>query len=413
MRIAQLLVIGILGLLTFEQTTIANDEKENQESSLKFSGYFQPQFRFHSKDSLANGEVGRFSGGVFPANVTNAFDVRRGRVKATYTKGLTQAVIQLDATPGSVIPVDIYGVIMEPWLRSFGLQVGLFDRPFGYEVHLSSGKRESPERARVIQTLFPGERDIGAKLFYKAPDKGLLSLEVELGVMNGTGRSTDDFDSFKDIITHASISVPLDDENTTLGIGASGYFGKVASGTQTVLSPSTNGFVAMTSADFLGKGLDRNYYGADVQFKTAIPTVGALAIRGELVAGKQPGTSSSTVSPARQPSGDLYQRKVLGWYVNLIQNLGSSNQIIAKYDVYDPNTDAAAGDFSATSNLTLADVKFSTLGLGFIHHWDSQVKFVFYYELVKNETLNPSSPITQYTTNLKDDVFTLRMQVSF
>jgi len=415
MKLGTNLLIGILYVSMFLQVAIAGDDqnKANEESSLKFSGYFQPQFRVRSSDSLAAGEAGQFSGGVFPANTTNAFDVRRGRVKTTYTKGLTQAVIQLDATPGSVIPVDIFGVIVEPWLRSFGLQAGLFNRPFGYEVELSSGKRESPERARVIQTLFPGERDIGAKIFYKASDKGLLSLMIDLSVMNGTGRSTDDFDNFKDIITHASISIPLDDKKTKLGIGASGYFGKVASGTQTVFSPSANGFLAMTSAGNLGKGLERTYYGGDVQFSTEVPSLGALSIRGEVVAGKQPGTSSSSVSPSRQPTGDLYKRNVLGWYVNLVQNLGSQNQILVKYDVYDPNTDVKPADFTASSNLTPADAKFSTLGLGFIHHWDSQVKFVFYYELVQNEKLSSMSSITRYTRNLKDDIFTLRMQVAF
>ena len=405
----------MLQLFAIGQPSVAGDDqiKTNQESSLKFSGYFQPQFRVRRDDSLAATEAGQFSGGVFARNANNEFDIRRGRVKATYTKGLTQAVIQLDATPGSVIPVDIYGVIVEPWLRSFGLQVGLFNRPFGYEVELSSGKRESPERTRATQTLFPGERDIGAKLFYKAPDNGLLSLEIELGVMNGTGRSTEDYDSFKDIITQASISIPLDDEKTNLGIGASGYFGKVASGTQTVFNPSSDGFLEMTSADNLGKGLKRTYYGGNVQFSTELPSLGTLSIRGEVVAGKQPGTSSSTVSPSRQPSGDLYQRNLLGWYVNLVQNLGSQNQIVVKYDVYDPNTDAGAADFIASSNLTPADVKFSTLGFGFIHHWDSQVKFVFYYEVIQNEELSSASSITRYTSNLKDDIFTLRMQVAF
>ena len=150
-----------------------------------------------------------------------------------------------------------------------------------------------------------------------------------------------------------------------------------------------------------------------MQFSTDLPSLGTLSIRGEVVAGKQPGTSSSTVSPPRQPSGDLYQRNLLGLYVSLVQNLGSQNQIVVKYDVYDPNTDAGAADFIASSNLTPADVKFSTLGFGFIHHWDSQVKFVFYYELVQNEELSSASSITRYTSNLKDDIFTLRMQVAF
>ncbi len=86
----------------------------------------------------------------------------------------------------------------------------------------------------------------------------------------------------------------------------------------------------------------------------------------------------------------MYQRNFGGYYVYYVQNIGAREQVVVKYDVYDPNTKVAAGDFttantSGARGLSANDIKYSTLGLGFIHHLDDNVKFVLYYEWVKNE----------------------------
>ncbi len=90
--------------------------------------------------------------------------IRRGRVKFAYEGKLSQFVLQIDATEKGVALKDAYINFKDPWLQMFTLQAGVFDRPFGFEVHYSSSMRESPERARITQTLFPQERDLGAML---------------------------------------------------------------------------------------------------------------------------------------------------------------------------------------------------------------------------------------------------------
>ncbi len=389
---------------------------------IKVSGYLQAQHR--STDILNQPySIGQFSGGAFPGNVKNQFQLRRGRLKVNYDNVLTQAVFQLDIVPTGVIVKDAYLSFVEPWLQSVGVQAGIFDRPFGYEVSLSSGNRESPERSRLFQTLFPGERDLGAKLFF-APQLGALTfLRADLGVFNGTGGTANEFDNFKDVIGRVGAQFPLDDISAEIDLGVSGYFGKVRNNTKDLFvngesANGAKGFIRISDTLNVGEGVARRYWGTDVQVYLDVPSVGGLIVRGEYIFGKQPGTSSTTVSPATQPATALYKRSIAGWYVNLVQNVGDENQVILKYDVYDPNTNVTASDFTTLSNLTVADIKYSTIGLGFIHHWDATVKFVLYYEWVKNEVLDAAkipvaSSLSPYTQDVRDNVFTFRIQYKF
>ena len=86
------------------------------------------------------------------------------------------------------------------------------------------------------------------------------------------------------------------------------------------------------------------------------------------------------------------------------------NQFIIKYDWYDPNISISAKDIGHSgSNLTAADIKFSTLGFGYICYINENVKLVLWYDKVWNE----KTQLAGYTTDVKDDVFTCRMQFRF
>jgi hypothetical protein len=389
---------------------------------IKVTGYLQPQFRY---TDLMNTpfSIGGFSGGAFPANTKNHFQVRRGRLKFNYDNTLTQFVIQIDAIQTGFTTKDAYLSVIEPWTKSVGLQIGIFDRPFGYEISYSSGSRETPERSRLYQTLFPGERELGAKLFY-APQTGPLSfLRADVGVFNGSGPTANEFDNFKDVIGHVAAQFPFPDDGIALDLGVSGYLGNVRSNSRDIfmngdVAPGVRGFIKSSDTTNFSAGLARTYLGVDAQFYYDVPSIGGLILRGEYVFGTQPGTSSSTSSPAAQPATALYKRNFSGYYLSLIQNIGNDDQVIVKYDVYDPNSDVAAGDFVRASNLTVADIKYSTLGLGLVHYWDANVKFVLYYELVGNEALTAAnlattSSLFPYTDDVRDNVLTFRVQYRF
>ncbi len=396
---------------------------------LKFSGYIQSQYQWADTSGNPNYKIGNFAGGEFSQNVRDRFMVRRGRLKAAYTGDLTQYVLQIDVTQGGVGIKDAYIQITEPWLKNFTLTSGIFDRPFGFELAYSSGQRESPERSRLFQTLFPGEREIGMMIGYKNEGDGFLShINFKGGVFNGVLNTASENDRTKDFIGRLGFTAPFQEQNLAIDGGMSLYMGKVTSNSRAVYSidKSTKTFVtdsAMT--DSLGK-FDRKYIGADIQIYYDIPVewLGGFSVRGEFITGDQPGTASSdrfynnahggTVTP-------LYQRKFQGWYLTYIQNFGLKNQLILKYDVYDPNTKVKGKDIGATATsisgrrLTATDVAFSTLGLGWIYHWDSNVKFVAYYDMVSNEKANQSATgsLSKYTKDLKDNVFTFRIQYRF
>jgi len=391
---------------------------------IKVSGYLQPQFRYTNVINQPYA-IGNFSGGTFPADTKNLFQVRRGRFKLTYDNTLTQAVFEIDIIPTGVSMRDAYLSLVEPWTQSFGLQMGAFYAPFGYEVSFSSGVRESPELSRVVQVLFPGEREIGAKLFF-APQLGKLAfLRVDLGIFNGAGTNANEFDNFKNIIGRVGVQIPLPEESPlAIDLGVSGHFGNVRSNSKDINRDGTpaagiNGFVKNTDTANVGKGVVRRYFGADAQLYYDVPSIGGMIVRFEFIGGRQPGISSSSTSPGAAPASALYERKFAGWYINLVQNIGNKEQIVLKYDVYDPNTNVTASDFTPTAGLSATDIKYTTFGIGFVHHWDDNIKFVVYQEFIRNEELDASKiPVSAtalfpYTQDVRDNVFTFRVQYRF
>ena len=436
------LVLAVSTLPAFAQETSKNEDVEEVRVALenmsetfteykgyidalrkiKITGYMQTQFR--TTDMInAPWTVGNFSGGAFPANAKNLFQVRRGRLKFTYDNVLTQFVIQADVINTGVTLKDAYISVTEPWVRSFGVQAGVFDRPFGYEISLSSSNRETPERSRLFQTLFPGERDLGAKVFY-APQIGpLTGFRAELGLFNGVGPNANEVDNFKDLVGHLGYQIPFEEQNAELDLGLSGYFGNVRSASKFVygIADASNGakrFVVDSTASNLSSGVARTYIGADAQLYLNVFAFGGTILRGEVVMGKQPGTLSSNASLQAAISGDVAKRSFTGYYVYLVQNFGSQDQIVAKYDVLNPNTEVSTTDFRTGTNLTVADIPFRTLGLGYIHYLDDNVKVVLYYEFIANAHLDAASLATSsslfpYTNDVRDNVFTVRMQYKF
>ncbi len=370
---------------------------------IKLSGYVQSQFQSIEKDGAAS-----VAGGSFSAGMHNRFMVRRGRLKVTYDNDLTQYVVQIDATEKGLGLKDAYVSFKEPWLKTFGLTAGVFDRPFGFEIMYSSSSRETPERSRLFQSLFPGERDLGLKLEIN-PQGDLSFLNFKGGYFAGNGINPET-DNNKDFIGRLGFQLPIYDINLALDGGVSGYFGNVTLGSgktlYTVDSPS------LAKSDLSNSTVERTYIGADLQLYYDFPFLGGFSLRGEFISGKQPGTNTSPNSYTAAPSGDVYLRNFFGYYINYVQNLGDQFQFVLKYDVYDPNTDVSGDEIGSVSaaKLSAGDIKYSTLGLGLIYHWDSNVKMTFYYDMVTNET---STKLAGFNEDIKDNVFTFRIQYKF
>lgn len=388
---------------------------------LKFSGYVQAQFQSAEADASSAYTIGQFSGGSFASGLHNRMLIRRGRLKAAYTDDYAQFVLQVDATERGLSLKDAYATITEPWLRGISLTAGVFNRPFGFEIGYSSSQRETPERARVIQTLFPGERDLGAQIgvAFEEAEGALGLFNLRAGMFNGTGGTASENDNNKDFIGRFGVQLPFSDIGLAIDGGVSMYSGNVTSRSSIAYKIGTvaggNGFVRDSAAANINAAFERSYIGADVQLYYDLPIIGGTSIRGEFVSGTHPGVrGGSTVYAGGSDS--VYSRKVSGFYVNLVQNIGLVNQLIVKYDVFDPNTDVEGSEIGRSgAGLGAGDLKYTTLGLGWIYHWNANVKFVAYYEMIKNEEANAqaSGSLAAYKEDVKDNVFTLRVQYKF
>ena len=170
-----------------------------------------------------------------------------------------------------------------------------------------------------------------------------------------------------------------------------------------------------SSLSNLGRSSPRHYYGADVQLKLKHGW-GETEWRAEYWFGTQPGTSASSANPGSLPSSNgvpvpTYVRHFSGAFFYFLQNIiNTKNQLVIKYDWYDPNIKVKKLDIGkGTSNLSSADIRYSTLGIGYAYYFNPQTKILFYYDFVKNE----GTLLSGYTKDQKDDVFTCRLQFRF
>ncbi len=390
---------------------------------LKVSGYIQAQFQVADSNSVPS-----FAGGDFAPNVDKRFLIRRGRIKFNYDNRLTQYVLQFDANQTEIRTKEAYVKITEPWLEAFSLQMGIFDVPFGNECPISSSAIESPERGRMSQTLLPNENDLGAMLTFQMPKTSKYNfLKFETGMFNGTNGKGSDFDYQKDFVARLSIAKASKSEKVKYGIGASFYNGGVRQANKYIykdidsLAGHKYGFVVDSASKNTGKFAARQYMGIDAQVSFDFP-FGITTLKAEYIQGVQPGSSSSTKSPSTALSdatayahtADTYLRSFNGAYFYFVQNIfQTKHQIVVKYDWYDPNTKVSGDQIAASgSKLGTADLKYSTLGLGYNYKWDNNVKISFYYDMVTNET---SKNLTSkgYWRDIPDNVFTLRFQYKF
>jgi hypothetical protein len=392
---------------------------------LKISGYIQAQWQLADSSGISS-----FSGGNFPVNSDNRFSVRRGRLKLTYEGRLSQFVLQIDATERGVSLKDAYVNFKDPWLQMFTLQGGVFNRPFGFEIAYSSSLRESPERARVTQTLFPQERDLGAMLTIQPRKESRFNfIRLNAALICGNAIAPE-IDSRKDFVGQVGIVKTTRNEKFRYAVGVSYYNGGFFQETKKVYNMTTladgmtKGFEVDSTDSNKGKYAKREYFGADAQFSLDW-AIGVTTLRIETVVGSQPGSSNSNVSPynrsipATPDPIDTYNRSFNGGYVYLIQNiLQSRHEVVIKYDFFDPNTEVKGTDAKSEvsynentikTGLGSADIAYTTWGFGYNVRILSNVKLIAFYEIVKNE----STEVKGYPNDLSDNVFTLRAQFKF
>lgn len=414
--------VELTPLEKLEQTTEKLESAVSKLGQLKVSGYIQTQYQYAETD--ADGINFKL------ANRANAYDkselqsfghfgVRRGRIKFTYQNGIVQGVFQPDFTEKGISFKDVYLSIQDPWFGTMSIKSGIFDRPFGYEISYSSSSRESPERSRIFQTLFPDERDLGTMLTLQAPKTSPWNfITLSGGLFAGSGIKAQ-YKNQLDFIGHLSAKKNFDNLAMSISGGISAYLGSTISTNDSLYKMQNNDFV-IDNINNKGKRNERTYIGADIQFSIMTETLGLTQLFAEYIIGINPGEKSGAYDfkLTAVPTNPVYMRKIQGGYILFTQDLFTTPfTIVAKYDWYDPNTDISGNDIN-----NKGEIQMNNIGCGLIWRINNNLRLTAYYDIVSNETTDKLADVKDdngaiktygYEQDRKDNVFTLRLQYKF
>ena len=354
-----------------DERVLLNEGDLAKLTKINVSGYVQAQFEHYQE-------------GTDPLNT---FYIRRARVKFTYkaTDGV-KFVIQPDLSTGGFSLKDAYAVVNIPKLEGLTLWAGQFNRP-NYEVEYSSSQREVLERSKVIRSIYPGEREIGAKLEY-VPDA--IPLRLQLAVLNGnfTGKEAKDVDKKKDIMARATYSFYIPGAGIGIDLGMHGYYGSLVSKTNYISDYEAR---IDSLIDNLGSYYGKQWMGGEMQ--VFFDFLGGMSLKGEYIQGKNATAGDSKTNPFKT-------RNFSGYYAYLIKNIGKKNQLVARYDHYDPNISLSGDDAKK-------EVAYSTLTLAWQYYLNDYIRITLNYDILKNETN------ATVVDDLKDNVLGIRIQAKF
>ncbi len=371
-------------LNALDDRVLVNEADLAKLNKIKVSGYIQAQWEHYGADlEKTNG-------------YNNTFYIRRARVKFTYEPADgVKFVLQPDFSTGNLALKDAYAVVNIPKLKNVTFWMGQMNRP-NYDVEYSSSSRELLERARVTTTIYPGEREIGAKLEYNGIKIPVL---FQVMMMNGnfTGTQAKDVDSRKDVMARFVYSVKLPSAGVGIDFGANHYFGSNLAKTNKYVKNSDG---TLDSLNNVWRYLDKHWTGGEIRIYADI--LGGMSIKGEYVAGINSIAStvaSSATMAQKKASPNLYNN-FAGYYITLVKNVGAKNQAVIRYDYYDPNT-KLSGD--AANNA----INYKTWAFAWQHYLNDNIRITAQYTMPKNES-NASNP-----SDLKDNLFTIRVQAKF
>jgi hypothetical protein len=397
-------------------------EQVDKLSKLKISGYMQVQFDMYNYQDVPTATgLFQLKPGTSETNVplttntvdvNNSFVIRRARVKFTYQpiEGVL-FVLQPNFSFSAVTLKDAYVQLNDPWINTFQLWVGQFNRP-DYEVEFSSRDRILLERSRMSTILYPQERDLGAKLVANFVTQYEIPLKIDLAAFNGNfgegpiANQVSDVDSEKDIVLRATYSLKFPSAGLGIDFGGSGYYGK-----NTVFAAGTYSDVdnkPFTAA--VGDKLKKQWYGAEIQMFYDV--LGGFALKSEFNKGVISGTAGSAIvnnNPSFNFSGE---RDFVGYYVTLEKNFGTKFQGGIRYDSFDPNSKLSGNEVT-----TPQDLKVHTWGFAFHYFFTTNTKIGLGYTMPINETSNAITGVPNigglYEKDVRNNTATIRFQTNF
>ena len=382
-------------------------------TKIKISGYIQTQYDMYD---FQDGK-GPVAGSSATAPVSNSFYIRRARVKFVYeTLEGIKFVLQPDFAVDKVSLKDAYVVLNDRWfMQTYSLTVGQFNR-LNYDVEFTSNTREFLERARMTTTLYPNERDMGAKLEANFVNKYNIPLKLQLAVFNGNfgegaiANQVRDIDSNKDVMARATYSFQFPSKGLGIDIGGHGYFGSTKVLPQPVTNPITPPavFSDVNNVSFtpsVGETLKKDWFGAEAQIYYDF--LGGTSLKGEYITGTISGSTNALETYSAFGANKV--RKFDGFYLSFTKNVGKYLQAAIRYDSYDPNTKLSGNDVTRAD-----DLKYHTWTFAWQYFYDENIKVVLGYSMPVNEKSDVVGG--DYLTSAKDrkdSTFSIRLQARF
>jgi len=254
------------------------------------------------------------------SSLNDAFMMRRIRVSQTNTVDPRTSIrLSFDVATGTdTLQAQlrdaqlIYDI--EPSDVKVGVQMLLGQQalPLGYELERSSAEREFPERTYYNRVMFSGERGRGLYLRYGT---GLNSL-VHAGVWNAlTFNDPEQRGRAPGPGNRLAVSAGWRYFTTQYDLGVSTFIGKRP---------------AFTAGNQTSPMVDRRFVYVDGSYIGLI--LPQLFVRGEVMFGKDR-VPSTTANPNR------VAKDMLGWHAVLGYNISSRNQLVLRYEQFDPDRD--------------------------------------------------------------------------
>jgi hypothetical protein len=386
--------------------------------AVRISGYAQVDWVTHDQQSEneINGSTGQ------PLN-QDRFTLRRGHVRVDAERGLVSAALEIDANTTNgpqVRPIDAEVSLRWPFVRGDGrpwvmATMGLMRIPFGFEVQESDNVRPFLERATMLQALFPGEFDLGARL-----RGGWRFVDWAIAVMNGNpigSKTFPDLDPVrtKDLVGRIGIDVEVVPK-VRFQAGASaetglGFHAGTPTTKDTLVWQDANGDgvvqpnevqVIPGSAAVASQTFKRYALGGDARLIVSLAPLGDLALRAEVVRAQNLDRGLEVADPI----GAGHDLRELGWSLGGTQEITPWAMIGARYDYYDPDADASE---QQAANLVPLNRSYGMLALMAMARYET-ARLLVEYDVKTNALGRDASGAP---TTLAANALTIRGQVSF
>ena len=411
-------VLDAKALANKAQDTANNSYGVGADRKFQISGYIQARYQAASagQGALARfpqgvaGGAGAYNGNYLSGSSPSTFDVRRARLK--FTGAVTQNTrygLQIDAsgavTSGANANQQVttreayvaYTLGDGNAAKNLTATAGLFANPFGYILPASSAAYLSPERPLAFSESGAGiwtnqDYDKGLQLSYNTNQQLLFipaGLKLTAAVVNGTGRTSNDTDAFKDQIYRIGYQSP----NKIVSIGGSYYYGQVN-------TPNVTGFPAAgTGPTYTGR--KKELYGADAQIVTPFgPFLNAEYVGG--LYEQRSFFADNSAAPNTFNTAYAKDNHIDGYYANAGWTFGQTGAhpltLAGQYDVL-RRGEGPGGNSSYTDE---------NVGYGVLYGLDKATRLRFWYERPDKVAHLPGTPEpTRY------GLFTGEIQVKF